>query len=214
MRPNRLWHHTQMGDDPAAPPKARAPAPEPAEITGLLDRWVAGQPEALDRLLPLVLEELRRLARHHMRQVGDTVVMQPTALVNEAYLKLLGAEVHGFDNRSRFFAFASRVMRDLVRDHARRKATGKRGGAAQSLPIDDALNVGGAVDLETAAAINEALERLIASHPRQARVVELRLWSGLTIAEVAEVLGRSRQTVERDWALGRRRLARDLHRAH
>ena len=183
------------------------------EITGLLESWVAGQPDAMDRLLPLVMEELRRLARHHMREVGDTVVMQPTALINEAYLKLVGADVHGFESRGRFYAFASRVMRDLVRDHVRRRVSDKRGGGVKASPLDEALAVGSSVDLETAAAISEALERLADVHPRQARVVELRLWSGLTIAEAAEVLGRSRQTVERDWALGRRRLARDLQQA-
>lgn len=186
---------------------------EAGDVTGLLDRWAGGSADALDLLLPLVMEELKGLARHHMSQVGDTVVFQPTSLVNEAYLKLVDADVRGFESRRRFFAFASQIMKDLLRDYARHRGAVKRGGGVVQTSLEDALEIGSSVDLETMLMVDQVLERLAATHPRQAKVVELRLWGGLTVDEIAEFLGRSRPTVERDWALGRRRLVRDLRRS-
>ena len=182
------------------------------QVTLLLNRWAAGSDEALRELLPLVLEELRRLAHHALAHgpVGATPTLQPTALVNEAYLRLVDIRVGGFESRKRFFALAANILRNILLDYARSKGAHKRGGAVRDLPLSAALQHGQELDLDTAVAVGQALERLEATHPRQAKVTELRLFGGLTMDEIAEVLHRSRATVERDWALGRRRLAREL----
>lgn len=180
------------------------------EITRLLDKWAAQGDEGLNELVPLVFEELHRLADHHLARVGPMPTLQPTALVNEAYLRFKSSQIRGFADRVHFFAFASQVIRGVLVDHARARQTRKRGGEEARVPLSEALGVRSGLDIETVLGLDQALTRLEASHPRQSRVLELHLFGGLTLDEITEVLELSRSTVERDWALGRRRLAREL----
>ncbi len=183
---------------------------ETGEITRLLDQWASDGDEGLNELLPLVFEELHRLADHHLARAGPAPTLQPTALVNEAYLRFQSSPIRGFENRVHFFAFASGVIRGVLVDHARARRTAKRGGEEVRVTLSEALGVRGGLDIETVLSLDQALRRLETSHPRQCRVLELRLFGGLTLEEITDALGLSRSTVERDWALGRRRLARDL----
>lgn len=184
-------------------------------ITGLLGAWRAGEQEAFDRLVPQVLAELKGLARHYLAGERTAHTLEPTALVHEVYLRLAGAPVQAFSSRSQFFAFAARLMRQILVDHARRKRRVKRGGGASSVPLEW---VGGlpaaSVDEETVLAVDEALTRLGKVSPRQQRIVELRYFVGLTVPEVAEALELGRATVERDWAVARRWLAREIGGPH
>ena len=183
------------------------------EITRLLDKWAAQGDEGLNELLPLVFEELHRLADHHLARAGPAPTLQPTALVNEAYLRFKTSHIRGFQDRVHFFAFASQVIRSVLVDHARARQSQKRGGDEARVPLSEALGVRTGLDIETVLSLDQALCRLEGSHPRQSRVLELHLFGGLTLDEITEVLEVSRSTVERDWALGRRRLARDLQQS-
>lgn len=181
---------------------------EPGCITELLGSWADGDPEALDALMPLVLHELRRIAKRHLAASGSHT-LQPTDLVNEAYLRLLQTDGASFEDRNRFFAFASKVVRSVLVDHARAKSRQRRGGELKRATLED-FDPGRELDLDTVLAVDQALNQLSTSHPRQGHVAELRLFGGLSMAEIAEIVGRSLPTVERDWNLGRRRLARVL----
>ena len=191
------------------------------EITELLDRWARKEPEALHDLIPAVYEELHRLASGHLARQAPGVTLQPTVLVHEAYLRLARHRAAPFVNRQQFFAFASRVIRHLLVDHIRGRLRGKRGGGVD-LHLEDIAEVApprdGGLDAETLLAIDQVLARLESTDPRQARIVELRFFAGLTHPEIAEVLDLSVATVERHWRVGKRRLARQLQagetRAH
>lgn len=161
-----------------------------------------------------MLDELRDLARRYLAGERPGHTLQPTALVHEVYLRLVGGEVQRFARRSEFFAFAARLMREILVDHARAKQTAKRGRAAAKLPLEAALGVaaGEGLDWETVLAVDEAVNRLGRLHPRQKQVVELRYFVGLTVPEIARALELGRATVERDWAVARRWLARELGR--
>jgi RNA polymerase sigma factor (TIGR02999 family) len=167
-------------------------------VTRLLKEWSEGDQAALEKLLPLVHQELHRLARRYMRRERTAHTLQTTAVVNEAYLRLV--EQHGADWRSRahFFAVSAQVMRHILVDYARRKYSDKRGGAARKVTLDEVAPA----STERAAelvALDEALEALAELHPRRCKVVELRYFGGLNNREAAEVLGISEVTVERDW---------------
>jgi RNA polymerase sigma-70 factor (ECF subfamily) len=181
------------------------------EITGLLLAWNGGDPAALDRLMPLVYEELRRLARSYMRRQRPDHTLQTTALVNEAYLRLIDSSRVSWQNRAHFFAVSAMVMRRVLVDLARARRSEKRGGEAIVVSIDEALD---AVPDRAAeiVALDEALNTLAGLSPRQARVVELRYFGGLTEEEVAEVLQTSERTVRRDWTLARAWLKRELEK--
>lgn len=184
-------------------------------VTELLGAWKRGEPAAFDRLLPRVLDELQGLARHYLAGERAGHTLQPTALVNEVYLRLAGPPVQAFANRSQFFAFAARLMRQILVDHARGKRRAKRGGTASRVPLEGVLDLSAAtVDEETILAVDAALARLEEVSPRQHRVVELRYFVGLTVPEVAEAMGLGRATVERDWAVARRWLAREIGRSY
>jgi len=188
------------------------PKPSSEDITGLLLAWGSGEREALDRLVPLVYQELRRLARRQMRRerAGDT--LQTTALVNEAYLRLVDYERVRARDRSHFLAIAAQAMRRILVERARSRRSDKRGSGAQKVSLDEVADVsdGRAAEL---VALDDALQAFAAIDPRKARLVELRYFGGLTIEETAEVLGVSTPTVERDWRTARIWLHREINRS-
>jgi RNA polymerase sigma factor (TIGR02999 family) len=182
------------------------------QITALLHHWQEGQPEALSRLIPEVFDELRRLARHYLARETPSHTLQPTALVHEVYLRLVGHTVGKLDSRSQFFAFAARLMREILVDHARARKTAKRGGDASPASLAEVgeVVVEPAVDVTTVLAIDAALQRLGKIDPRQRQIVELRYFVGLTLKEIAGVLEISQATVERSWSAARHYLAREM----
>ena len=181
----------------------------PHEMSRLLAAWSDGDREALDRLYPLVEAELHRLARSYMRRERPDHTLQTTALVNEAYLKLIDQRAVRWQNRAHFFGIAAQIMRRILIDHARRHAYAKRGGGAARVPLDDAavLTEGRASEL---VALDEALTALAALDERKGRVVELRYFGGLSVEETAEVLGVSADTVARDWRRAKAFLRREM----
>lgn len=182
------------------------PAPE---ITGLLRAWARGNRPALDELTPLVYAELRRLAASYLRREQPGQTLQPTALVHEAYLRLVDSSLPDWRSRTHFYGVAAHLMRQILVDHAREQNAMKRGGDAIHLALreDVALSPGPEPDL---IAVDDALERLAACEPRKAQVVELRFFGGLTEEETADVLCVSAVTVRRDWQFARAWLIRDL----
>lgn len=188
---------------------------ESAEITRLLKAWGQGDSAALDRLTPLVYEHLLRMARSYMRKERIGHTLQATALVNEAYLRLVDTRDLDWRDRTHFFAVCARVMRRILVDAARSRAAVKRGGHADrvehSAPLDlDQLPTAGAEMSAQICALDEALLALERIDPRRAQVIELRFFGGLTVEETAQVLEVSPQTVMRDWRLARAWLAREL----
>jgi RNA polymerase sigma factor (TIGR02999 family) len=179
------------------------------DITGLLLAWNAGDEKAFDQLVPLVHSELKRLAVHYMSGEREDHTLQASALVNEAYLKLLDTRRVRWRNRTHFFALSARLMRRILVDFARHNRYQKRGGGAQKLPFDENLMVtkDGASDL---VALDDALTALGIDHERAGKVVELRYFGGLTTEEVAEVLSISTDTVLRDWRFAKTWLLREL----
>jgi RNA polymerase sigma factor (TIGR02999 family) len=176
--------------------------PTPADVTGLLAEWSNGDREAYDKLVPLVYEELHRLAHRYMSRESAGRTMQTTELVNEAYLRLVGQRRVRWQNRAHFFAISAEVMRRILVDHARRRRYQKRGGGAHKISLHEtaAVSPQPARDL---VALDEALKELSEFDPRKARVVELRFFGGLSVEETAEVLGVSPNTVVRDWSTAR-----------
>lgn len=195
-------------------PHHRGEGAPAGEITRLLRAHTAGDRAALDELLPLIYEQLRRLARARMRGERAGHTLQTTGLLHEAYLDLARIERIDYQNRAHFFALAARAMRNVLADYAVRRKAAKRGGGREEVPIEDAGEVelagaGLSVDL---LALRQALDRLEELEPRHARVVECRLLAGLSIDETAEALGISPATVSRDQALARAWLNRELAR--
>jgi RNA polymerase sigma factor (TIGR02999 family) len=172
------------------------------EITQLLIEWGQGDAAALDRLMPLVYDELHKLARHYLRRQGPHPTLQPTAIVNEAYLRLVKQTEVDFRNRAQFYGLAAKVIRDVLVDDTRRRMADKRGGEDLRVSLTEADQQGQAEEFDLLA-LDEALSKLASSRPQHSRVVELRFFGGLTIAETAEVLGVSHATVERDWSFAR-----------
>ena len=168
------------------------------DLTGLLAEWRDGDKAALDRLMPLVYDELRRIAHRYVQRERDGHTLQTSALVNEAYLRLAGQQEVSWQNRAHFFAVTAQTMRHLLIDHARRRRYAKHGGELQQVPIDDAsqMSMQRATEL---IALEEALDELSALDERKSQVVELRYFGGLSLEETAEVLNVSLMTVRRDW---------------
>ena len=180
------------------------------QITRLLQAWREGDGEALDALIPLVYDELRRLARRYMRGQKPGHTLQTTALVNEAYMRLVGSDQVRWQNRTHFFAVSAQVMRRILVDFARARNNLKRGGGpANRVTFDEAVELvpGRRTDL---VALDDALRALADLNARQSQIVELRYFGGLTEEETAEVLGISERTVRREWALARAWLFREL----
>jgi RNA polymerase sigma factor (TIGR02999 family) len=190
---------------------------DPVDITSLLKSWNEGDATALDRLTPLVYEELRRLAHRYMRHERAGHTLQTTALVNEAYVRLADLKGVEWHDRSHFLALCAQIMRRILVDAARKRASAKRGGAVQHVEHSASLDFDQfpAVGSDRAAALcalDEALNSLSRLDPRRARVIELRFFGGLSVDETAEVMQVSPQTVMRDWKLARAWLARELCR--
>jgi len=179
------------------------------QITQLLFRWREGDRQALDDLLPLVYNELHRLAGYYMRGERPSHTLQTSALVNEAYLRLAGAEHIQWQNRAHFFAIAAQVMRRILVDHARRRDKQKRGGAVQKVELDEAMLVSEQRAAEVVA-LDDALKSLAEIDPRKSQLVELRFFGGMSIEETAEVLQASPGTVMRDWTLAKAWLLREI----
>jgi RNA polymerase sigma factor (TIGR02999 family) len=188
------------------PPK-ESPAPDPDEVTRLLHRWQEGDEEALEVLTPVVYGELHRLAHHHMRGERQDHLLQTTALVHEAFLRLVGVE-SSWQGRQQFYAAAAGIMRRVLVDFARRRDAAKRGAGAVQVTLSEGI-LSGEPELGVLA-LDEALTRLAARDPRKVRVIELRCFAGMTIEETAEVLGVSHTTVEKDLKMARAWLTREL----
>jgi RNA polymerase sigma-70 factor, ECF subfamily len=179
-------------------------------ITQLLIDWSKGDQAALEKLMPLVYDELRRLASNYLRRERASHTLQPTALVNEAYLKLVDQRHAKWQNRAQFFGISAQLMRRILVDHARQHRAAKRGGSKQQrLSITSAERVAKQPEIDLLA-LNEALDELTIMDPQQAQIVELKFFGGLSIEETAEVLGISHATVERDWKMARAWLRRQL----
>jgi RNA polymerase sigma-70 factor (ECF subfamily) len=181
----------------------------PKDVTALLQAWEGGDRAALDRLIPVVYEELRRIARRRMRGEGHAPTLQTTALVNEAYLRLIDVRQVRWQDRAHFFAVAAEMMRRTLVEAARRRRRQKRGGGAVRVSLNESMDpaAGRAGEL---IALDDALQALAAFDPRKARVVELRFFGGLSVEETAEVLRISPQSVMRDWKLARAWLTAEL----
>jgi RNA polymerase sigma-70 factor (ECF subfamily) len=182
-----------------------------SDITGLLVAWSDGDAGALDQLVPLVEHELQQLAHHYMSREPAGHPLQTTAVVNEAFVRLIGGGRIRWQNRTHFFAVSARVMRRILVDVARSRRNQKRGGGAVLIALDDAPEVTQTADADLIA-VNDALTGLAAIDARKSQAVELRFFGGLTIAETAAVLGVSPVTVTRDWDFARAWLARELRR--
>lgn len=183
----------------------------PGQVTLLLGKLKQGSKEAKAELIPLVYRELRRIAGYYMRDERAGHTLQPTALVNEAYLRLVGQTRVEWKNRAHFLGVAAQLMRRILVDHARERVAGKRGGRQIRIELDD-FDVGNVSDQrpEEVLAVDKALSRLAAFDPQQARIVEMRYFGGLTVEETAEALGVSPRTVKREWAMTRAWLGAEL----
>jgi len=182
----------------------------PPDVTRLLQAWSDGDETALARLLPLVEADLRRLARACMRHERNGHTLQPTALVNEAFLRLAGARRLEWQDRAHFMGIAARLMRRVLVDHARARGYQKRGGGAERVSLDGALLEAAQRPLDVIE-LDRALETFATIDARRSRVVELRFFGGLTLEETAEVLNVSSETVKRDWRVAKLWLLRELN---
>ena len=180
----------------------------PGEVTLLLRAWAGGDSDALERLIPLVYTNLRRLAGRQMRQEAVGHTLQPTALVNEAYLRLVGNDA-SWQDRAHFFAVAARVMRRILVDAARARGADKRGGGAVKVELNPSLD-GLPERGQDLIALDEALDALATLDERKARVVEMKFFAGLSVEETADILKISPRSVMRDWQLARAWLTREL----
>ena len=183
--------------------------PNSHEVTQLLIDWSNGDRTALDKLTPLVYEELRRMAHRYMSQERPGHTLQTTALVNEAYLRLVNRDAVQWQNRAHFFAIAAQVMRHILVDHARSHAYAKRGGGTRTISLDEAMVVSQGRAAEVVA-LDDVLKELAKIDPQQSRIVELRFFGGLTIEETAVVLGLSPATIKREWSTAKAWLYHEL----
>jgi RNA polymerase sigma factor (TIGR02999 family) len=181
----------------------------PSQVTNLLRRWRDGNREALDALLPLVYGELRRLAHRHLKNERPDHTLQSTALVHEAYFRLVGQDFPEWEGRTHFFAIAAQLMRQILVDYARRHRASKRGSGVCMLTLDDVAALPQRKDVDVVA-LNDALNTLAELDPRQSRIVELRFFAGLSLEETSEVMGIGTATVQRDWTAARAWLHREI----
>jgi len=185
--------------------------PTPKEITQLLLAWNQGDRRARDELMPFIYDELRRLARGYLRRERINHTLQPTALVHEAFLRLIDQSKVNWQNRAHFFGIAARLMRQILINHAEARRAAKRGGEAERVSLNDVDHFAAGQEIDLIA-LNEALNNLERIDPQQGQIVELRYFSGLTIEEIAEALGVAPATVKREWSTARAWLRRELSR--
>ena len=181
----------------------------PTDVTELLAAWGNGDQAAGDRLIPLVYQELHRLAHHYMKRESPHHTLQTSALVNEAFVRLVDQKNVKWQNRAHFFGIAAQMMRRILVDHARSRHYAKRGGRAQQISFDEALVISDERTAEVVA-VDEALQRLEEFDARKSKIVEMRFFAGLSIQETAEVLGVSPGTIMRDWTLAKAWLRREI----
>jgi len=179
------------------------------DVTRVLNTWRAGDPAAVAQLMPLVYEELRRLARNYLRRERPDHTLQATALVHEAYLRLIDADAVSWQNRAHFYGIAAKLMRRILVDHARARNASKRGGLVEKISLDEARDLP-PVAANDLVALDGALQDLTKSYPRKGQVVELKFFGGLEAKEIAEVLQVSEKTVLRDWQFAKLWLCREL----
>lgn len=178
-------------------------------VTALLMKWGSGDKAALDQLIPLVYDELRKLAASYLRRRSGSNTLQATALVHEAYIRLADQTSISMEHRAQFFGLAAKVMRDILVDHARKRLATKRGGDQLRLSLTEAERFGHKPEVELLA-LDDALKELATTNPQHSRVIELRFFGGLTIEETANVMSLSRATTERYWSFARAWLQREL----
>lgn len=186
-------------------------ADQEMELTQLLAAWSSGDTKALDILMPIVFDELRKLARSHLKREHDGHTLQPTALVNELYLRLTGKRGLQWESRVQFFAFASKLMRGMLVDHYRASQAEKRGNGMLHLSLDEAIDQPCRQEVDLLA-LNDALATLQSFDPRQSLIVELRFFVGLSLEEAAQAMDLSVATVRREWAVAKSWLAREIIR--
>lgn len=184
----------------------------PADVTAILRKWSSGEASAADQLALVVYAELRRLARHHLRQERPDHSLRSTDLVHEAYLRLVDLKQARWQDRAHFFAVSGTIMRRILVDHARARLREKRGGGATCLVLNEGIDLPEKRSYDVVA-LDDALQGLAKLDLQQSRVVELRFFAGLSIEETAEALGVSRATVNRDWVTARAWLLRELSRS-
>ena len=189
--------------------RAMSSTSDPGQVTQLLERWGRGDQSALDELTPLVYNELRNVADAYLRRERPDHTLQATALVNEAYLRLIGQKHGRWQGRKHFFGIAARLMRQVLVEHARKHKAEKRGGGRVAVTLEQFAEVSSTPDVDILA-VHEALERLAVFDARQAQIVELRFFGGLSIDETAEILGVGHATVEREWTMARAWLRNEL----
>jgi RNA polymerase sigma factor (TIGR02999 family) len=181
------------------------------EITKLLHGWQSGDRAALDALVPVVYKELRRIAHCELRKERPNHTLQSTALVHEAYFRLVGQNLPQWESRTHFYAIAAQLMRQILVDYARRRRASKRGSGVCMLTLDDAMVLPQRENVDVVA-IDDALNTLAEVDPRQSRVVELRFFAGLSLEEISQVMGIATATVQRDWTAARAWLHREISR--
>ncbi len=194
------------------PTVPNAAATDSVNVTQLLVRWSDGDRVALEQLLPLVYDELRRIAARQLRGERGDHTLAPTALVHELYFRLVDQRRATWENRAHFFGLTAQLMRRILVDHARARHAGKRGGSATRVSIEHALDKADPAGAQEVLAIDQALVRLGELNPAQARIVELRFFAGLTVEETAHVIACSPRTVKREWRVARAWLFRELQR--
>jgi len=202
---------------PASLPISATPPGEPMtesashDVTRLLNDWRNGNQQALEKLTPLVYGELRRLAARFLRREREGHTLNATALINEAYLQLIGQQPLDWQNRAHFIGVAAHLMRNILVDHARAHAAAKRGAGVQALPLDEAINIP-ANAVPNVLALDDALNDLSKHDPRKSRIIELRYFGGLSMDEIAEVTGLSVATLRRDLRMAEAWLGRQIHK--
>lgn len=185
--------------------------PSSHDVTQLLKDWRNGDPQALERLTPLVYGELRRLAAHYLRREREGHTLQATALVNEAYVQLVGQQEKDWQNRAHFIGVAAHLMRKILVDHARTHAAAKRGGGEQALPLDEAIEIPGKLAPDVLA-LDDALKDLAKRDPRKSHIVELRYFGGLQMEEIAELTNLSVATLRRELRMAEAWLGRQIQK--
>lgn len=181
-------------------------------ITEMLHQWSSGKADVMNELLPLIYDELHKRAAAYLRRERPNHTLQPTALVHEAYLKLIDQRKDNWESRSHFFAIAAQAMRRILVDHAKNRHRQKRGGSIEDLPLEDALLAAAEESNVDVIALNDAMAKLAKIDPQQERIVELRYFGGLSLDEAAHVLGISRATAARDWQVAKAWLHREISR--